>query len=224
MSADSEKPNIMGVIGRNIALWQNLWVGVGRFVRSAAGSINSGRHILESRCAERCANDEFLTSFRATLIPKTIGNRKRDCAGDCGRGINTTWENLEIEKHKSVRWAERTPSWFVLFDLQIFSGGVYPPELNLTHNLFFYSRTCPCDHLTVFPIVFGINLIHFYDEKRTVQPEIRSLLSVRRSPVTPFDRAKRIKDANCLEECSVFGNGKSELSARGEKKVQKIIF
>ena len=31
-------------------------------------------------------------------------------------------------KHKSVRWAERTPSWFVLFDLQIFSGGVYPPS------------------------------------------------------------------------------------------------
>ena len=42
-------------------------------------------------------------------------------------GINTTWENRHIEKHKSVRWAERTPSWFVHFDLQIFSGGVYPP-------------------------------------------------------------------------------------------------
>ena len=38
-----------------------------RRLRSAPGSINSGRHILESRCAERCANDEFLTSFRATL-------------------------------------------------------------------------------------------------------------------------------------------------------------
>ena len=62
------------------------------------------------------------------LIPKTNGNRKRDCAWGCSRGINTTWENLQIEKHKSVRWAERTPSWFVLFDLQIFSGGVYPPS------------------------------------------------------------------------------------------------
>ena len=38
-----------------------------RRLRSAAGSINSGRHILESRRAERCANDAFLTSFRATL-------------------------------------------------------------------------------------------------------------------------------------------------------------
>ena len=62
------------------------------------------------------------------LTPKTIGNRKRDCAWGCAWGINTTWENLQIEKHKSVRWAERTPSWFVLFDLQIFSGGVYSPS------------------------------------------------------------------------------------------------
>ena len=57
------------------------------------------------------------------LIPKTIGNRKRDCAWGCARRINTT-----SEKHKSVRWAERTPSWFVHFDLQIFWGGVYPPS------------------------------------------------------------------------------------------------
>ena len=62
------------------------------------------------------------------LIPKTIGNRKRDCAWGCARGINNTSENLQIEKHKSVRWAEWTPSWFVLFNLQIFWGGVYPPS------------------------------------------------------------------------------------------------
>ena len=90
------------------------------------------------------------------IIPKTIGNRKRDCAWGCARGINTTWENLQIEKHKSVRWAGRTPSWlnFVLFNLQIFSGGVYPLRRNLTHILF------------LFPIVFGINLVHFFDEKK----------------------------------------------------------
>ena len=62
------------------------------------------------------------------IIPKTIGNRKRDCAWGWARGINTTRENLQIAKHKSVRWAKRTPSWFVLCDLQIFSGGVYPPS------------------------------------------------------------------------------------------------
>ena len=59
------------------------------------------------------------------LIPKTIGNRKRDCAWGCAWGINTTWENLQIEKHKSGRRSFRSPNWFVLFDLQIFSGGVY---------------------------------------------------------------------------------------------------
>ena len=54
----------------------------------------------------------------------------------CGRchrqrlrsGINTTWENVLIEKHKSGRCSFRSPDWFVLFDLQIFSGGVYPPS------------------------------------------------------------------------------------------------
>ena len=38
------------------------------------------------------------------LIPKIIGNRKRDCAWGCARRIKTTSENLQIEKHKSVRW------------------------------------------------------------------------------------------------------------------------
>ena len=61
------------------------------------------------------------------LIPKTIGNRKRDCAWGCAWGINTTWENLQ-EKHKSGRRSFRSPNWFVLFDLQIFSGGVYSPS------------------------------------------------------------------------------------------------
>ena len=62
------------------------------------------------------------------LIPKTIGNRKRDCAWGWARGINTTWENLQIEKHKSGRRSFRSLDWFVLFDLQLFSGGVYPPS------------------------------------------------------------------------------------------------
>ena len=79
MSADSEKPNIIGgnwtkyctgakSVGRGRPIWTSVVVRArARRLRSAAGSINSGRHILESRCAERCANDAFLTSFRATL-------------------------------------------------------------------------------------------------------------------------------------------------------------
>ena len=45
-----------------------------------------------------------ITEYRDTapLIPKTIGNRKRDCAWGCARRINTTWKNLHIEKHKSA--------------------------------------------------------------------------------------------------------------------------
>ena len=70
---------------------------------------------------------------------------KRDCAWGCARGINTTWENLQIEKHKSggVRFAHRTD---LCFSIWRFSQMVFIPERNLTHNLFF-----------LFPIVFGIN-------------------------------------------------------------------
>ena len=59
--------------------------------------------------------------------------------------INLTGENLQIAsaKHKSVRWAERRPSWCVLCDLQIFSGKVYHPDPPLAQSPF------------LFPIVFG---------------------------------------------------------------------
>ena len=80
------------------------------------------------------------------LIPKTIGNR-RDCAWGCARGINTIWKNLRIEKHKSGGRSFRSPNWLVLFDLQIFSGGVYPPSAT--------SRTISF----LFPIAFGINFL-----------------------------------------------------------------
>ena len=92
----------------------------------SASTLPIVRKASETKASETKASVFVLPS--SVLIPKTIGNRKRDCAWDCAWGINTTSENLQIEKHKSVRWAERTPSWFVLFDLQIFSGGVYSPS------------------------------------------------------------------------------------------------
>ena len=64
--------------------------------------------------------EAFISHFPSisTIIPKTIGNRKRDCAWGAWLGvINISWENRQIAKHKSVRWTERTPSWFVLCDL-----------------------------------------------------------------------------------------------------------
>ena len=46
--------------------------------------------------------------------------------------------------------------------------------------------------------------------RRTAQPENQLFVLLLGSPVTPFDCAK---NANCFEECNVFGNGKCELSA-----------
>ena len=65
------------------------------------------------------------------LIPKTIGNRKRDFAWGCARGINTTRENLQIAKHKSGRRWFRSPDWFVL--CQWWSSA---PELIFFHSDF----------------------------------------------------------------------------------------
>ena len=77
MSADSENPKITRgnwmkycTVAKSMGWDRPLSVevnGGARRLRSAAGLYNSGRNILESRCADRCANDAFLTSFRATL-------------------------------------------------------------------------------------------------------------------------------------------------------------
>ena len=59
--------------------------------------------------------------------------------------------------------------------------------------------------------------------RRAVQPEIRSFVLLLRSPVTPFDSANFMKNANCFEECNIFGYGKCELSViqeGPEKEVQ----
>ena len=93
---------------------------------------------------------------RKKLIPTTIGSRKRYCAWGCARGKNTTWENLQIEKHKSVRYGEqneRLPD--LCFSICRFSQVVFIP------------RAQPhAQSLFLFPIVFGFNLIHFFDEKK----------------------------------------------------------
>ena len=93
------------------------------------------------------------------LIPKTIGNRKRDCAWGCTRGINTTWEHLQIEKHKSVRWAERT---FLIcaFQSADFLRWCLSPERNLTHNLSFYFQ----QFLVLIWFIFSMR-------RRAVQPD-----------------------------------------------------
>ena len=72
----------------------------------------------------------------------------------------------------------------------------------------------------LFPIVFGINLIHFFDEKKDSAAGNSIVVSVLRSPVTPFDEATKI--ANCVSKNATFLATESVNSAplkRGETKV-----
>ena len=69
--------------------------------------------------------------------------------------------------------------------------------------------------LFLFPIGFGINLIHFFDffgekEERCSRKFDRLLCCFDPLSITPFDSAK---NANRFKKCNVFGNGKCELSA-----------
>ena len=75
--------------------------------------------------------------------------------------INTTRENLQIEAQisKGVSSAERTDLCFAICR---FFQAVFNTSSNVTHNIFFY-----------FQLVFGVNLIHFFNGKnnrRRVRP------------------------------------------------------
>ena len=89
-------------------------------------------------------------SITYTLILKTIGNRKGDCAWSCSR-----WQTQPEKICKSQRTNQchslRTFYWFVLCNLQIFSGCVCHLEQLHAQSPF------------LFPIVFSINLIPFFD-------------------------------------------------------------
>ena len=84
------------------------------------------------------------------IILKTIGNRKGDCAWSCSR-----WQTQPEKICKSQRTNQchslRTLYWFVRCDLQIFSGCVCHLEQLHAQSPF------------LFPIVFSINLIPFFD-------------------------------------------------------------
>ena len=88
--------------------------------------------------------------YQVKLILKTIGNRKGDCAWSCSR-----WQTQpeKICKSQSTNQCHslRTLYWFVLCNLQIFSGCVCHLEQLHAQSPF------------LFPIVFSINLIPFFD-------------------------------------------------------------
>ena len=87
--------------------------------------------------------------------PSSVTKRKRDCAWGCTRGTSTdtTWENLQIEKHKSGRRSLRSPDWFLCFSICRFSQVVS------------IARAQPhAQSLFLFPIVFGINIFDICED------------------------------------------------------------
>ena len=95
-------------------------------------------------------NVEHCFGWRTIICLKTIGNRKGDCAWSCSR-----WQTQPEKICKSQRTNQchslRTLYWFVRCDMQIFSGCVCHLEQLHAQSPF------------LFPIVFSINLIPFFD-------------------------------------------------------------
>ena len=112
--------------------------------------------------------------------------------------------NLQIEKAQ-ISSVSGTNAFLILcFSICRFSQVVFIPQAQ-PH----------AQSLFLFPIVFGINLIHFFDffdekEERCSRKFDRVLCCFDPLSITPFDSAK---NTNCFEKCNVFGNGKCELSA-----------
>ena len=80
--------------------------------------------------------------------------------------------------------------------------------------------------LFLFPIVFGINLIHFLDERKdgAAGNSIVCFGTSIPAPVTPFDRSET-KNANCFEDRDVSGIVKLETQrpSKGEKLRCKFL-
>ena len=96
------------------------------------------------------ANKKALSALKKVLILKTIGNRKGDCAWSCSRW-QTQPEKICKSQLTNQCHSLRTLYWFVLCNLQIFSGCVCHLEQLHAQSPF------------LFPIVFSINLIPFFD-------------------------------------------------------------
>ena len=180
--------------------------GSARSTKTQSGQSNSQSAAQQTVCRGWTNFCSLNVSYRRgsgikKLIPKTIGNRKRDCAWGCAWGINTTWEICRSKSTNQER-NERLPD--LCFSICRFSQVVFIPQAQ-PH----------AQSLFLFPIVFGINLIHFFDffdekEERCNRKFDRVLCCFDPLSITPFDSAK---NTNCFEKCNVFGNGKCELSA-----------
>ena len=153
-------------VAKNVALFETV-----RILRTVKWRGWQGIPDRSSKTNDRISGCTVLLSRRKNrkkwikLIPKTIGNRKRDCAWGCAWGINTTWENLQIEKHKSGRRSFRSPTADLCFSICRFSQVVFIPQAQ-PH----------AQSLFLFPIVFGIN-IYTASEQTSHSTEVQRSLS-----------------------------------------------
>ena len=97
----------------------------------------------------------------------------------------------------------------MLFDLQIFSGGVYARAQPNAQSLF------------LFPIVFGINLIHFFDEKKDGAGGNSIVCFGASIPCHAIWQIEATKNPNCFEECNVFMCNGSVNSAPFQRGVRE---
>ena len=99
-----------------------------------------------------CQRHFLLENLVYLLILKTIGNRKGDCAWSCSRWQAQPEKICKLQRTNQCDCHSlRTLYWFVLCNLQIFSGCACHLEQLHAQSPF------------LFPIVFSINLIPFFD-------------------------------------------------------------
>ena len=89
------------------------------------------------------------------LIPKTIGNRKKEIVREVALGDKHHLRKSADQKAQISPVSGTNAFLICAFRSADFLSWCLSPERNLIHNLFF-----------PFPIVFGNNLIHFLDEKK----------------------------------------------------------
>ena len=155
------------------------------------------------------------------LIPKTIGNRKKKRLCLRLRSGDKHHLRKSADRKAQISPVSGTNAFLICaFRSADFLRWCLSPERNLRHNLFF-----------LFTIVFGINLIHFFDEKKDGADEIRSFFFRCFDPLsrhlTEVKRSRRVRiyeecELSRVEECNFLAT-KSVNSApfhRGETKVQ----
>ena len=158
MPADSEKPNIIGVIGRNIALWQNLWVGrgVGRFERRSSstraslalcGRFNQFRSPYSWITMRRALRKRRVFDFVPSYLNAELGGsgqKRNSLSTSPGR---TRQENHTERPHTSEQSQTRKPPQHQWPFLSLLEGTEHTPlgatqenKTGACNFFFFYKR------------------------------------------------------------------------------------